>query len=157
MGQKISKIVRELLRDGDPPEIRTVTALTPAGPSLKGLKILVVDDQLAGEIEEWLKPYEAKVTATSSAAEGYEAYQQARGAYDVVLLDLSMPVEGGRTLHERLKNLAEQLGVLLTVIFITAHAEQFPEVSAFNHGAVDYIVKPFDGEQLAQRIQEAVA
>ncbi len=63
-----------------------------------------------------------------------------------------MPGMGGLELQERLR----ELGYTLPIIFITAFGELQTAVQAMKSGAIDFIEKPYDSEQLLVHIQKAL-
>jgi DNA-binding response OmpR family regulator len=69
---------------------------------------------------------------------------------DLVLLDVKMPEMDGYEVCKRLK--ADERSKDVPVIFITALGETMDKVSAFNSGAVDYITKPFQFEEILARV-----
>ena len=83
-----------------------------------------------------------RVDLAKTGEEGLEAY--GRRAYDVVLLDVSMPGIGGlRALQEFLKIDSDAV-----VVMITAYATFDTAIAAWEHGAFGCIRKPFQNEQI---------
>jgi len=70
---------------------------------------------------------------------------------DLILLDVRMPEMDGFELCERLKADAKLRDI--PVIFITALAETEDKVKAFSLGAVDYVTKPFQADEVHARVQ----
>jgi putative two-component system response regulator len=70
---------------------------------------------------------------------------------DLVLLDIEMPGLSGFDVIDKMKQLPECLGI--PVIFITAHATPVLILSAYEHGAADYIVKPINAGVLHGKVQ----
>jgi putative two-component system response regulator len=70
---------------------------------------------------------------------------------DLVLLDINMPVMNGFEVYERLK--ADAALKDIPVIFITALTETSDKVKAFAMGAVDYVTKPFQAEEICARVK----
>lgn len=69
-----------------------------------------------------------------------------------VLLDIRMPGMSGLEIQERL---VEQ-GVLMPIIFITGHGDVPMAVRALKAGAHDFIEKPFNDQDLLDRVQKAL-
>ena len=117
----------------------------------KDFLILVVDDnsqnlKLIGDILEDAG-YE-----TTFAMSGEQAFKRIETAKpDLILLDLMMPVMDGLEVCTRLK--ANLVYRAIPIIFLTASTEKQDLVKAFQRGAVDYITKPFWGEEVLSRIQ----
>jgi two-component system response regulator FixJ len=70
-----------------------------------------------------------------------------------VLLDVSMPEMTGLELQEYLN----VHGTIIPVIFITGHADVPMAVEAMRHGAYDFLEKPFQNQDLLQRVCSAIA
>lgn len=81
---------------------------------------------------------------------GEEALEYLAGAeYDAMLLDVMMPKLDGFTLLERLRNAGNEIPVLL----LTAKDAISDRVKGLDLGADDYLIKPFDFEELLARIR----
>jgi two-component system, sensor histidine kinase and response regulator len=70
---------------------------------------------------------------------------------DLILLDINMPEMDGYEVCQRLKSTAELSGV--PVIFLSALSETQHKVKAFQSGAVDYISKPFQFDEVHARVE----
>ncbi len=114
--------------------------------------ILVVDDE-RGLREGCRRILEAEgytVALAEHGQQGLELLQQDQ--YDVMLVDLMMPVMGGLELMDRVK----ALGLDVIIIVITGYATIETAVKAMQHGAYDYIPKPFSPEQLLAVVNRAL-
>jgi two-component system, OmpR family, alkaline phosphatase synthesis response regulator PhoP len=123
--------------------------LTPMG-SKPMQKVLVVDDEES--ILELLKynlekgGYEVK-----TAIDGSRAVEIARKfTPDLVLLDIMMPKMDGVETCRLIREIPEMQKSF--VVFLTARAEEYSEVAAFDVGADDYITKPIKPRALMSRI-----
>ncbi|MCI0487890.1 MAG: sigma-54 dependent transcriptional regulator [Blastocatellia bacterium] len=106
--------------------------------------ILVVDDEevMRDVLESLLIAEGYQVELARNGEEGLDMFQQQ--AFDVVLLDVSMPGMGGlRTLEEILKLDSEAV-----VLMITAYATFDTAISAWQRGAFNCIKKPFDNKEI---------
>ncbi len=70
---------------------------------------------------------------------------------DLILLDVKMPNMDGYEVCQQLK--ANQQTQDIPVIFISAQTEVFDKVRAFEVGAVDYVTKPIQAEELLARVE----
>ena len=77
--------------------------------------------------------------------------EAARNPPDLILLDINMPEMNGYEVCERLKSTGEGSGI--PVIFLSAMTEMQDKVKAFRSGAVDYISKPFQLEEVLARVE----
>src|SRR3954453_6859092 len=115
--------------------------------SRKGSVLVVDDEEIMREVLETLLSNEGyRVDLAKTGEEGLEAY--GRRAYDVVLLDVSMPGIGGlRALEEFLKMDSEAV-----VLMITAYATFDTAIAAWERGAFGCIRKPFQNEQITATV-----
>jgi two-component system, NtrC family, response regulator AtoC len=117
------------------------------------LRILVVDDEK--RMVESLRDYLAlEGIEARTAGEGAEAERLlVEEPFDALVTDLRMPGVDGMSL---LRWTREE-GPALPVVMISAHGEVSDAVEAMKLGAYDYLVKPFDPDELIIRIRKAVA
>ena len=110
-------------------------------------KILVVDDDT--NICELLRLYLTKegyqVTTANDGEEGLEKFNQLKP--DMVLLDVMMPRMDGLEVCRRIRKLGNT-----PVMMLTAKGETFDKVLGLELGADDYMVKPFNPQELVARI-----
>jgi putative two-component system response regulator len=114
-------------------------------------KILAVDDT----------PASLKLLSDLLKAEGYEVLSAINGELalkaatrtppDLILLDIRMPVMDGYDVCRRLKALPATQNI--PVIFVTAASETDEKVLGFKVGAVDYVTKPYQREELLARVR----
>lgn len=107
-------------------------------------QLLVIDDErnLARSLEFALRHEGIAVTGSATAGEGLSRARSL--APDAVLLDLRLPDRSGQ---EVLQELAIDLPET-PVIMISAHGDTKAAVQAVQAGAVDYLTKPFDIDEL---------
>jgi DNA-binding NtrC family response regulator len=119
--------------------------------SRKGSVLVVDDEEIMREVLETLLTAEGyRVDLAKTGEEGLEAY--GRRAFDVVLLDVSMPGIGGlRALEEFLKMDPDAV-----IIMITAYATFDTAIAAWERGAVSCIRKPFQNEQITSTIAAGI-
>ncbi|PTL82037.1 LytTR family DNA-binding domain-containing protein [Vitiosangium sp. GDMCC 1.1324] len=115
------------------------------------LRILIADDELVARkrLTRLLAAF-PDVTVCGEAADGEAVLEQVRaGGVDVVLLDIHMPGLSGMDALALLPAGGPQ------VIFVTAHADH--AVEAFEHGAVDYVLKPVEASRLQKALERVRA
>jgi DNA-binding NtrC family response regulator len=117
----------------------------------KGSILVVDDEEIMRDVLETLLSAEGyRVDLAKTGEEGLECY--GRRAYDVVLLDVSMPGMGGlRALEEILKADSEAV-----VIIITANATFDTAIGAWERGAFNCIRKPFLNEQIIETVASGI-
>ena len=118
-------------------------------------KILIAEDEM--NLREVLR---FQLTTAGydvvEAEDGQQAIEKAREAMpDLLLLDVMMPyVDGFHVLRELRKSFLTRH---IPVIMLTAKAELEDRLHGFDHGANDYIVKPWDYNELKARVRNALA
>lgn len=117
---------------------------------MEKMKILAIDDNTVNlaTIEQELKAkYEVIPMISGRRAIKY-LYRE---TVDLILLDVEMPIMDG---IETLKEIrAQKNGVTVPVIFLTAKKDKETVVDGVKLGIMDYITKPFDPEDLNERIE----
>lgn len=115
------------------------------------VRILIVDDEphIRTSLACWFREEGYQVEVAGS---GKEALQQmAREGADILLVDIKMPGMDGLELQRRAMELVPEA----TVVIMTAYASVETAVQALKEGAYDYIVKPFDPEQVSRLVHKA--
>lgn len=115
---------------------------------VKPVKILIVEDDrnLSFAIKRCL----GAAYDSDQAFDGAEAYFYAKeGIYDLIILDLMLPRMDGYTVLERIRE-----GEVFTPVLILSAKSALPDkMRGFRAGADDYLVKPFDKDELLLRIE----
>ena len=112
-------------------------------------EILVVDDdaRLRALLQRFLTEQGHRVAVAADAAEARAAIDAM--AFDLLVLDVMMPGETGLQLAEHLRAEGHETPILM----LTARGAPDDRVAGFEHGADDYLAKPFDPRELALRIR----
>ena len=120
------------------------------GQEPSDIKVLIVDDipENRRVLEDTLEPRGYNILLAANGDAAIKVAQ--RAAPDVILLDVMMPGIDGFETCRRLK--ADDATREIPVIFITAKDEVQCMVSGFEVGAVDYIAKPFQAEEVLVRV-----
>ncbi len=117
------------------------------------IKVLIVDDK-ADMIQAYvnLLYFEKDIQVAGTAADGQEALLQNELLKpDVILMDIEMPVMDGVVAIQRLKI----QGATSPVIAMSS--EFYNRERALGAGAVNFLLKPFTGDEVAGAIRQAVA
>lgn len=110
--------------------------------------LLVEDDELLGDgIQNVLQRRGMEVDWVQDGVSAMNSLKV--GHYDVLLLDLNIPWLSGLDVISRLRESGNQIPVLV----LTARSEVVDRVSALDSGADDYLVKPFDIDEVCARIR----
>jgi DNA-binding response OmpR family regulator len=112
------------------------------------LDVLVVDDEemLCEVLEETLRGAGSTTRSAQNSAAAAKMIEESKPS--LVLLDISMP--GGSGLDLLLSLRAQ--GLRVATVMLTAHSESSRVIEALRLGAVDYVTKPFDRENLIERV-----
>jgi len=115
------------------------------------MKVLIVEDDKI--LSDTIKQCIEKKYNVEQAIDGYEGYMFAKeNIYDVIILDLMMPEMNG---YEVLSKLRSQ-NILTPVLILTAKDSLNDKVKGLNLGADDYLVKPFEREELLARLEAII-
>ena len=120
----------------------------------KNRKVLVVDDE-PDIVEILTYNLEKEGYLVRSANNGQKCIDEAiEFKPDLVLLDIMMPIMDGVEACRRLREMPEMANTF--IVFLTARAEEYSEVAAFDVGADDYITKPIKPRALMSRISALI-
>ncbi len=119
--------------------------------SLVNKKILVIDDDVENQllIKTYLKFNNYEILSAYNGNDGIVS--ASANLPDIILLDVNMPNMNGYEVIRLLK--ANEKTKEIPVIFITASDDMKSVINSFRSGGVDYIGKPFSGEELLSRIK----
>lgn len=114
--------------------------------------VYVVDDDVSV-----LKALERLIRSAGFNAETFDSAQEFlnRGSYDspcCLVLDVRMPDLSGIDLQQELS----KLGLSIPIIFLTGHGTIPMSVQAMKAGAVDFLTKPCNDEELLQTIHQSI-
>ena len=113
------------------------------------MKILIVEDE-EGLREALIRTLTGEGYLADGAADGEEGYQLiCTGLYDLVLLDIMLPVYDGLEVLRRIR----KQGFEVPVILLTARSTLEDKVGGMDLGADDYLTKPFAMPELLARIR----
>lgn len=110
------------------------------------VKILLVDDE-KGIVDMMKSYFEMVGYQVYTAYNGKEALQKVTCQPDIILLDINMPEIDGLTVCRRIRD-----HLSCPILFLTARIETSDKIKGFGLGADDYIVKPFDLDELGARV-----
>jgi DNA-binding response OmpR family regulator len=132
----------------------TESALGPEAGSMESaekqvqLSLLLVDDdkELCGMMKEFFAEAGHRLDCEHDGRRGLAS--AASGTYDLVILDVMLPVIDGFTVLQHLRRRKD-----LPVIMLTARVQHQDRILGLNSGADDYLLKPFDPDELLARIR----
>lgn len=111
-------------------------------------KILIVDDDpaICDLLEKYLTKEGYEISIAGNAYDALEMFK--KNEPDLVLLDIILPGRSGKDLCSDIRKFSSR-----PIIMITAKNEVFEKVVCLEFGADDFVVKPFDLNELAARIK----
>jgi two-component system copper resistance phosphate regulon response regulator CusR len=116
---------------------------------MEDVRILLVEDEsrVAGFIAKGLRE---QAYAVDIASDGEQAlYQAAVNQYDIVILDVMLPLKDGHTVCRELRG----SGFRAPILMLTARGAVDDRVEGLDSGADDYLAKPFDFKELLARLR----
>ena len=122
---------------------------TPGTSPVSGkLSLLLIDDdaELCSMMQEFFAENGHRVTAVHNGRDGLA--RALEGQYDLVILDVMLPQINGFTLLHQIRRQSA-----VPVIMLTARAHRSDRIEGLDKGADDYLVKPFDPDELLSRIR----
>lgn len=116
------------------------------------LKVLTVDDSktIRMIVKKAFQSYNCEITEAENGVEGLAAATKIKPG--LIILDITMPVMNGVEMLERLKGDADLKNI--PVIMLTAESGKDNVMNIVKQGIKDYMVKPFKGEDLIERVRK---
>ena len=127
--------------------------------SIKGLHVLLAEDnELNMEIAEFVLQNEgAEVTKAWNGQETVELFRKSEsGEFDVILMDIMMPVLNGYEAARRIRSLDREDAKKIPIIAMTANAFTEDRIRAKEAGMDEHVAKPVDAELLIKVIHKLV-
>lgn len=114
------------------------------------LKVLAVDDSktIRVIVKKAFTPYDVTFFEAENGVEGLTV--AAREKPDLIVLDITMPIMNGVEMLQRMK--ADATLKKIPVIMLTAESGKENVLNIVKMGVANYMVKPFKGEQLIERV-----
>jgi two-component system, sensor histidine kinase and response regulator len=121
-----------------------------------GLSVLLAEDNLVNQTLATgvLKKYGHTVTLACNGREAVEIY--ADGCFDVILMDVQMPILDGFAATAEIRELQRQSGQVTPIIAMTAHAMKGDRERCIEAGMDEYLSKPIRAKQLAEMLANVV-
>lgn len=117
-------------------------------------RVFVVDDDpdIRASIQGLLKS-EGLESQTFETAEEFLLHRKPHDGPSCLILDVRLPGLNGLDFQQQLKN----AGFDIPIIFVTGHGDIPMTVKAMKSGAVEFLTKPFKGQDLLDAVQQALA
>ena len=118
------------------------------------LKVLTVDDSktIRMTVKKAFKDYDCDMFEAENGVEGLAT--AAKEKPDLIVLDITMPVMNGIEMLAKLKEKADLKNI--SVIMLTAESGKDNVMQIAKMGVKDYMVKPFNGQDLIDRVEKII-
>lgn len=150
LGKGASFIIELEFEIGNDESLLNVTKENEAF-DFSGMEILLVEDNAVNQLvaTDFLESKKCKVTAVVNGQEALDVL--VNGVFDLVLMDMQIPVMDGYTAIERIRGSNQQISSL-PIIALTAHTAQGEQDKCINAGADEYLSKPYTASALYTKI-----
>jgi len=126
------------------------------------MRILIAEDDFTSRvlIQELLKKYGSSHIAINGqeAVEAVRTALEAKKPYDLICLDIMMPVMDGQTALRQIRELEEARGIISTygakIVMVTALDDVKNSMAAFHNLCDGYLVKPINSKLLIAKLRE---
>ena len=129
------------------------------GKELEGIHVLLVEDnEINMEIAEfYLTDRGATLDKAWNGKEALEQFERSpEGTYDIILMDVMMPVMNGLEASRQIRSLSRPDGNTVPILAMTAQDAASVSSQCRQYGMDDYVLKPADPEQLTKMILKYV-
>jgi CheY-like chemotaxis protein len=135
------------------PSRKTVGGQTKPAPDTKNHILLVDDEELVRKVcDQMLSHLGYKVTTARNGTEAIEYYRKAWDRIDLVIMDMVMPDLSGRDTYLAMREINPKIRSILSSGYSIDH----PEQETLNEGVVSFIQKPFNMDELSEKVAEAL-
>lgn len=140
-----------------PDQGKTVAEVIPMKRSIKGLSVLIVEDNEVNVLllQKLMSKWEVQTTTARNGKEGVEKLMDAN--VDVILMDLHMPVMDGYVAAKTIRGLSDPIKAGIPIIAITASVSGGVNNRIKEAGINEYLPKPFQTDQLFEKLQQMYA
>ncbi|MBP3718429.1 MAG: response regulator transcription factor [Eubacterium sp.] len=116
-------------------------------------RLLVVEDdrEISGLLQQFLQENNFEVDVANEGNEASEYIQNEK--YDIILMDMMLPYKSGDVLIKELRDSSDKDKKRTPVIVISAKTMKDTRLEVLRMGADDYIIKPFDLDEVLVRIE----
>jgi CheY-like chemotaxis protein len=138
------------------PKMEELTSKEKVRKQLKDLKVLLVEDNLINQKITLLtlSPYVGSIETATNGKEALDKFGTSN--YDLVLMDIQMPVMSGLVAAEKIRALEATTSSHVPIIAITANAMIGDKEKCLAVGIDDYISKPFQPSALIEKIKKII-
>jgi len=124
--------------------------------NLSGTKVLVVEDNMMNQmvIKQVLSSWKCDFSVCDNGEIGFRKFE--KEDFDIVLMDLQMPVMDGFTAAAKIRKEIESPRNSVPIIALTADAFPQTKHKVLNTGMDDFIAKPYNSNELYKKIRHLI-
>lgn len=117
-------------------------------------RVLLIDDSKAIHrlVQAWMKNDPIELLFAQDGTSGIARAIAEKP--DLILLDIEMPGQNGLDTCRKLQ--ADAATARIPVVFLTSHSTMDEKIRGLNVGAVDYVTKPFNPDELRARVRASL-
>jgi CheY-like chemotaxis protein len=146
------KVYLPLVEESAPPRRAAGSEAKPA-PDAKNHILLVDDEELVRKVcDQMLSHLGYKVTTARNGTEAIEYYRKTWSRIDLVIIDMVMPDLNGRDTYLAMREINPKIRSILS----SGYSIDNPAQEALNEGVVSFIQKPFNMDELSEKVAEAL-
>jgi len=147
------KVYLPLVEEAASPR-KAVGGQTKPAPDTKTHILLVDDEELVRKVcDQMLSHLGYKVTTARNGTEAIEYYRKAWDRIDLVIMDMVMPDLSGRDTYLAMREINPKMRSILS----SGYSIDNPAQEALNEGVVSFIQKPFNMNEISEKVAEALA
>jgi CheY-like chemotaxis protein len=152
----VKSALQEQRQKAQPTKIEELIQKEKRHKDLKDLRVLLVEDNVINQKITLLtlKPLVLSIDSVTNGKEALDMF--GTNNYDLILMDIQMPVMNGLTATEKIRALESTTNTHVPIIAITANAMIGDKEKCLSAGADDYISKPFQPIHLVEKIKQVI-
>ena len=121
--------------------------------TLKGTILIIDDEELVRELgKDILEAYDYGVLLADNGDKGVSIFNEHKDTIDLVILDIIMPGKDGKQAFREIREIKPDVKVILC----TGYGNEASFDDLFSAGAADFLAKPFQRDQLLQKVENLV-
>ncbi|MEO1021598.1 MAG: ATP-binding protein [Bacteroidota bacterium] len=139
-------------KSGSEQTVETTPPEKSVAQKLVGMRVLLAEDNIVNQkvMQRFLERWQIDPTIVNNGLEAVEAVES--NSYDVVLMDLQMPVMDGYDSAANIRKLDDPNKRKIPIIALTAAALKEVREQVYASGMNDYVTKPFNPAELEQKL-----
>ncbi len=123
---------------------------------MKDISILLVEDNKLNQrlMESSLRRFGFKIDVANNGLEAVEKYQASPTAFDLIIMDIMMPVMDGLEATRQIRIFEQKKTFRIPIIALTANTFNADRERCLSYGMDEYIAKPLNMEKLTKAFKD---